>query len=135
MRQYRKYWLFLVPITAAAVVTFYLFFKPLPVVAASPEANVPVQVYGLGTVEARILSRIGFQALGTLAGLADEPTAALDSERAGVVMDLLRTVAVEQEAAIVVVTHDEKIFPRLDRIFHLRDGVLETEESMAANVA
>lgn len=56
--------------------------------------------------------------------LADEPTAALDSERAGIVMDLLRRLAREQEAAIVVVTHDEKIFPRLDRIFQLRDGRL-----------
>jgi putative ABC transport system ATP-binding protein len=56
--------------------------------------------------------------------LADEPTAALDSQRAQVVMDLLRRVAVEHEAAIVTVTHDEKIFSRLDRIFHLRDGLL-----------
>jgi putative ABC transport system ATP-binding protein len=56
--------------------------------------------------------------------LADEPTAALDSERAQVVMDLLRRVAVEQRAAIMVVTHDEKVFGRLDRIFALRDGVL-----------
>lgn len=56
--------------------------------------------------------------------LADEPTAALDSERAGIVMDLMRKVAVEQEAAIAVVTHDEKIFDRLDHVFHLRDGVL-----------
>jgi putative ABC transport system ATP-binding protein len=56
--------------------------------------------------------------------LADEPTAALDSQRAQVVMDLLRRVAVEQEAAIVTVTHDEKIFSRLDRVFHLRDGLL-----------
>jgi ABC-type lipoprotein export system ATPase subunit len=37
--------------------------------------------------------------------LADEPTAALDSKRAGIVMDLLRKVAVEQEAAIIAVTH------------------------------
>jgi putative ABC transport system ATP-binding protein len=57
--------------------------------------------------------------------LADEPTAALDSQRAGVVMDLLRKVAAEQETAIIVVTHDNKIFDRLDRIFSLRDGRLE----------
>ena len=42
--------------------------------------------------------------------LADEPTAALDSKRAGIVMDLLRKVAIERDAAIVAVTHDEKIF-------------------------
>ena len=56
--------------------------------------------------------------------LADEPTAALDSKRAGLVMDLLRKLAVEQEACIVTVTHDEKIFDRFDRLVHLRDGRL-----------
>ncbi len=58
--------------------------------------------------------------------LADEPTAALDSERAGIVMDLLRKVALDQAAAIIVVTHDEKIFDRFDHLFFLRDGVLDT---------
>jgi putative ABC transport system ATP-binding protein len=58
--------------------------------------------------------------------LADEPTAALDSKRAGIVMDLLRKVAMEQQAAIIAVTHDEKIFDRFDHIFSLRDGRLET---------
>jgi len=54
--------------------------------------------------------------------LADEPTAALDSERAAIVMDLLRKVAVEQQAAILVVSHDEKIFDRFDHTVTLRDG-------------
>jgi putative ABC transport system ATP-binding protein len=58
--------------------------------------------------------------------LADEPTAALDSERARVVMDLLRQVAREQRAAILVVTHDEKIFDRFDRMVALRDGRIES---------
>lgn len=57
--------------------------------------------------------------------LADEPTAALDSKRAGIVMDLLRKLAAEHDAAIIAVTHDEKIFDRFDRIFQLRDGRLE----------
>ena len=56
--------------------------------------------------------------------LADEPTAALDGKRAGLVMDLLRKLAAEQEACIVTVTHDEKIFDRFDRLVHLRDGRL-----------
>jgi putative ABC transport system ATP-binding protein len=65
--------------------------------------------------------------------LADEPTAALDSVRAGIVMDLLRKLAVEQQAAIIAVTHDDKIFDRFDRIFKLRDGYLvETEERAPA---
>jgi putative ABC transport system ATP-binding protein len=65
--------------------------------------------------------------------LADEPTAALDSARAGIVMDLLRKLAREQDAAIIAVTHDEKIYDRLDRIYKLRDGLLiDTEERAAA---
>jgi putative ABC transport system ATP-binding protein len=61
--------------------------------------------------------------------LADEPTAALDSKRAGIVMDLLRKLAIEQDAAIIAVTHDEKIFDRFDHIFHLRDGLLLPDDA------
>ncbi|MFS8039383.1 ABC transporter ATP-binding protein [Xanthobacter sp. AM11] len=64
--------------------------------------------------------------------LADEPTAALDSKRAGIVMDLLRKVAIDQEAAIIAVTHDEKIFDRFDHIFALRDGRLEADAASPA---
>ena len=70
--------------------------------------------------------------------LADEPTAALDSKRAGIVMDLLRKVAVEQKAAIIAVTHDDKIFNRFDKIYNLRDGrlddVVEGRNAVAAQV-
>ena len=65
--------------------------------------------------------------------LADEPTAPLDSARAAIVMDLLRKLAREQEAAIITVTHDEKIYDHLDRIYKLRDGqLIEAEERAAA---
>jgi putative ABC transport system ATP-binding protein len=67
--------------------------------------------------------------------LADEPTAALDSHRAGIVMDLLRKVAVEQNAAIIAVTHDEKIFDRFDYIFMLRDGSLDSQKSVEVKLA
>ncbi len=60
--------------------------------------------------------------------LADEPTAALDSKRAGIVMDLMRKLAAEQDACIIAVTHDEKIYDRFDKLFHLRDGRLDGEE-------
>jgi putative ABC transport system ATP-binding protein len=62
--------------------------------------------------------------------LADEPTAALDSNRAQIVMDLLRRVAIEQDAAIIAVTHDEKIFDRFDHIFLLRDGRLDDDGAL-----
>jgi putative ABC transport system ATP-binding protein len=64
--------------------------------------------------------------------LADEPTAALDSQRAGTVMDLLRKVAAEQRSAVIVVTHDEKIFNRFDCMFSLRDGSLNAPRAQAA---
>jgi len=64
--------------------------------------------------------------------LADEPTAALDSQRAGAVMDLLRKVATERRAAVIVVTHDEKIFNRFDHIYALRDGAIEAPQRPAA---
>lgn len=63
--------------------------------------------------------------------LADEPTAALDSKRAGIVMDLLRKLAAEQDACIIAVTHDEKIYDRFDRLIHLRDGQLDHDQSSA----
>jgi putative ABC transport system ATP-binding protein len=64
--------------------------------------------------------------------LADEPTAALDSQRAGAVMDLLRKVATERRTAVIVVTHDEKIFNRFDHIYSLRDGAIQLPASEAA---
>ena len=64
--------------------------------------------------------------------LADEPTAPLDSRRGRIVMDMLRKVAVDQDAAIIVVTHDEMILDRFNHIFHLRDGKLEEDEVPAA---
>jgi putative ABC transport system ATP-binding protein len=64
--------------------------------------------------------------------LADEPTAALDSKRAQIVMDLLRKLALDQNASVIAVTHDEKIFDRFDRMFMLRDGRLEDERRTSA---
>lgn len=57
--------------------------------------------------------------------LADEPTAALDGERALSVMQLLRKLAQEQEVAIVVVTHDERMLPLFDRILRVEDGIVK----------
>ncbi len=64
--------------------------------------------------------------------LADEPTAALDSQRAGIGDGSSEKVAVEQRTAVIVVTHDEKIFNRFDHIYSLRDGALESPIQQAA---
>lgn len=59
--------------------------------------------------------------------LADEPTAPLDSTRALAVMRILNDMAQRYGAAIIVVTHDEKIIPTFKRIYHIRDGRTEEE--------
>jgi putative ABC transport system ATP-binding protein len=57
--------------------------------------------------------------------LADEPTAALDSERGRQVMDLFAKVAHEQGAAVMVVTHDHRALDVFDRLLLMEDGHLE----------
>jgi putative ABC transport system ATP-binding protein len=54
--------------------------------------------------------------------LADEPTAPLDGERALAVMRMLPRMAIQSQAAVIVVTHDEKIIPTFKRIYHIREG-------------
>jgi putative ABC transport system ATP-binding protein len=54
--------------------------------------------------------------------LADEPTAALDTENGKNVMALLKSLAVENSSAVLVVTHDHRMVEGFDRIFQVRDG-------------
>ncbi len=54
--------------------------------------------------------------------LADEPTAALDSQRGRQVMELFAKVAREREAGVVVVTHDHRTLDVFDRILEMEDG-------------
>jgi putative ABC transport system ATP-binding protein len=61
--------------------------------------------------------------------LADEPTAALDTENGKNVMALLKKLAVENNSAILVVTHDHRMVEGFDRIFHVNDGRLAGENN------
>jgi putative ABC transport system ATP-binding protein len=54
--------------------------------------------------------------------LADEPTAALDSDSGRVVMELLCILARERGRAVVLVTHDARTFRYADRIVEIEDG-------------
>ena len=54
--------------------------------------------------------------------LADEPTGNLDSKNAHAVCDLLRSLARELHKSVLLVTHDESIAAKADRIIHLMDG-------------
>ncbi|MBW0143690.1 ABC transporter ATP-binding protein [Sphingomicrobium clamense] len=54
--------------------------------------------------------------------VCDEPTAALDASSGRRVMDLLREVAVAEDRACIIVTHDNRVFDLADRILVLEDG-------------
>jgi putative ABC transport system ATP-binding protein len=71
--------------------------------------------------------------------LADEPTGALDPDTGRRIMTLLETVARENDAALIVITHDLNVAVRADRVLALHDGVLHpvdaTHEGLAPAVA
>ena len=56
--------------------------------------------------------------------VCDEPTSALDGETGQKVMELLRQMALDKDRALIVVTHDARIFRFADRIAEMEDGVI-----------
>ena len=54
--------------------------------------------------------------------LADEPTAALDSQRVQVVGQLFKTLAVKHHKAVVIVTHDQRLLAFADHCYQIEDG-------------
>lgn len=58
--------------------------------------------------------------------LADEPTAALDFERAISVVEMLKEVAKTQDVAIIMVTHDDRLLSYCDKILKIVNGKVET---------
>lgn len=68
--------------------------------------------------------------------LADEPTASLDRKSGRAVVDLLQDLAREDGAAVVLVTHDNRILDVADRILHLEDGHMQNSaEAVAENTS
>lgn len=53
---------------------------------------------------------------------ADEPTAALDTDRGIRVMELLRKIARERNSAVITVTHDHRMIKGFDSVYHMMDG-------------
>jgi predicted ABC-type transport system involved in lysophospholipase L1 biosynthesis ATPase subunit len=58
---------------------------------------------------------------------ADEPTGNLDSRTGGEIMDLMLNVVTEFQKTLLVVTHDQNLAKRGDRILRLTDGLLDAE--------
>lgn len=60
--------------------------------------------------------------------LADEPTAALDKQSGRDVVEIMQHLAKEQGTSILLVTHDSRILDIADRIIHMEDGILNSEQ-------
>jgi putative ABC transport system ATP-binding protein len=62
--------------------------------------------------------------------VCDEPTSALDARTGQAVMELLSAAAVRPDRAVIIVTHDARIFNFADQIAHMDDGrIIQVEEN------
>lgn len=64
--------------------------------------------------------------------VCDEPTAALDARSGRTVMELIRQVALGADRAVIVVTHDSRVYDFGDRIVEMSDGAVSRVEIQAA---
>jgi putative ABC transport system ATP-binding protein len=65
--------------------------------------------------------------------VCDEPTSALDAETGHRVMEVLRDAALSSDRALIIVTHDNRIFNFADRIARMEDGHIVSVESQVAH--
>ena len=129
-------------------------FNLIPSLSAAENAAVPLLINGMSRSKAldranQILSRVGLgdrthSLPAQLSGgqqqrvaiaralvhdpkliVCDEPTSALDHDTGHKVMQMLREVAMAEQRALVIVTHDNRIFDFADRIAKMDDGHIE----------
>jgi len=137
-------------------------FNLLPSLNAAENVSIPLIINGMKRIEAErkaagILEQVGLGGRVTslpsqLSGgqqqrvaiaralvhsprliVCDEPTSALDHESGHHVMALLKEVALHKDRALVIVTHDARIFNFADRIAEMDDGhIVRVADSVAA---
>jgi len=129
----------------------YQQFNLLPALTAAENAAVPLVIQGYSKWKAvsaakSLLGRMGMDDRvnylpGTLSGgqqqrvaiaralihrphllVCDEPTSALDHKTGHAILELLREIAVEGDRAVIIVTHDSRIFEFADTIARMDDG-------------
>ncbi len=61
--------------------------------------------------------------------VCDEPTSALDAENGRITMELIQRIAVQPDRAVIVVTHDSRVYSFADRIASMEDGRIESVTS------
>lgn len=59
--------------------------------------------------------------------IADEPTAALDKQTAGEILDLLQAIRQEMGVTVIMASHDPLVLSKVDRVVHLSDGKLQED--------
>jgi len=65
--------------------------------------------------------------------LADEPTGNLDGATGAAIIDLMFRLHLAVNSTLILITHDQALAQRCDRIVHMRDGLLDTAEFEAAD--
>jgi putative ABC transport system ATP-binding protein len=139
---------------AATVGFVFQQFNLLPALTATENASIPLRVAGMSGGEANRRAATILEGLGLaihrdrfpseLSGgqqqrvaiaralvheprllVCDEPTANLDAATGQTALALLRDLAIRPDRAVIVVTHDERIFRYADRIAHMSDGRIE----------
>ncbi len=133
-------------------------FNLIPTLTVAENVGVPLLIQGLSSSKAlkrarEILDRVGLgerwkERPNKLSGgqqqrvaiaralvhepplvICDEPTAALDAQNGEIVLDLFRQVARSPDRAVIIVTHDNRIFSYADRIARMDDGeIVEVKE-------
>ena len=61
--------------------------------------------------------------------ICDEPTSALDAENGRITMELIAGIAVQPDRVVIVVTHDQRVYPYADRIATMEDGQIVSIEA------
>lgn len=142
----------------------FQFYNLLPVLSAAENVELPLLISGTKSEEAneralRLLDRVGLkqrslQRPSSLSGgerqrvaiaralvndpaivFADEPTGDLDKRTANDIMALLRQLNEENEQTFIIVTHDPEVGAKCDRIVHMRDGLVISENGSVARIS
>ncbi|KHC90281.1 ABC transporter ATP-binding protein [Thermotoga sp. Mc24] len=132
----------------------FQFFNLVPVLTAIENVELPLLILGVNRKEARerafeILRKVGLahkcdrfpeelsggekQRVAIARAIvhnpkviwADEPTGALDNETGRMIIDLL--MEMKRNSTLVIVTHDERIAEKADRVIKIRDGQIEQD--------
>jgi putative ABC transport system ATP-binding protein len=136
-------------------------FNLLPALTAAENAAVPLVIQGYSKRAAlraakELLSKMGMvdranNLPGQLSGgqqqrvaiaralvhhphllVCDEPTSALDARTGHTILELLRSIAIEGDRAVIIVTHDSRIFEFADTLARMDDGRIVSLEKQPA---